>query len=531
MPSAAANFRPVPVPVGNQYVVQNHPGYREAADPTQPTYCTFLASDSGSLPGHYSETTEQPATTKPADGKIEEFTVEPERSDDGDRANAYNIPTQYDIIYATYPNQLFAMNHSMKHRHCDAGKLPCFGTNQCIAKSKWCDSNVDCLDASDETACSCKARLAENRMCDGYVDCPMASDELGCFGCDKFQYSCYGSRKEFEANGESSSLMCYSSIEKCDGFSNCRNGKDESECSMIVKHVGSMLSYAVSSSEGILHHNFKGRWYPVCRNPNSWAVDACEMEVGKLRLEPFLSVKSIQVPGPFIQPNLNQQNQIIDSDPTFSDTCELGKIMDDENHVILVKCPPPQCGSSKLFEQKIPIVRENTNTTRKHRDVEERIVGGIDAKSMEFPFIVAIYKDGNFHCGGSIYNEHWVITAAHCTRSFENHFYEIRAGILRRSSYSPAGQISKVNHVIRHPDYERATMKNDIALMKVKHRLSFNRWVRPICLPSKERSIAGDNWKFAPAAGTICSTLGWGAIREKGPDRNFCSIDRVGRFE
>lgn len=29
---------------------------------------------------------------------------------------------------------------------------------------------------------------------------------------------------------------------------------------------------------------------------------------------------------------------------------------------------------------------------------------------MEFPFIVAIYKDGHFHCGGSIYDEHWVIT-------------------------------------------------------------------------------------------------------------------------
>lgn len=29
---------------------------------------------------------------------------------------------------------------------------------------------------------------------------------------------------------------------------------------------------------------------------------------------------------------------------------------------------------------------------------------------MEFPFIVAIYKDGHFHCGGSIYNEQWVIT-------------------------------------------------------------------------------------------------------------------------
>lgn len=29
---------------------------------------------------------------------------------------------------------------------------------------------------------------------------------------------------------------------------------------------------------------------------------------------------------------------------------------------------------------------------------------------MEFPFIVAIFKDGHFHCGGSIYDEQWIIT-------------------------------------------------------------------------------------------------------------------------
>jgi secreted trypsin-like serine protease len=165
--------------------------------------------------------------------------------------------------------------------------------------------------------------------------------------------------------------------------------------------------------------------------------------------------------------------------------------------------------------------RESSNSTRNSRDADARIVSGIDAKSLEFPFIVAIYKDGHFHCGGSIYNEHWIITAAHCTRNFESHYYEIWVGVLRRSSYSSTAQIVKVSHVIRHEGYEQSTMKNDIALMKVKHHLSFNRWVRPICLPGRGRSSSDDNWKFGPTAGTICSTLGWGAIREKGPDREI----------
>jgi secreted trypsin-like serine protease len=125
-------------------------------------------------------------------------------------------------------------------------------------------------------------------------------------------------------------------------------------------------------------------------------------------------------------------------------------------------------------------------------------VGGINAEPMEFPFIVVIFKDGNFHCGGSIYDEHWIITAAHCTNTFENHFYEVRAGLLRRQSYSPSVQISTVSHVIRHAEYDRSTMKNDIALMRLKTPLSFNRWVRPICLPSKERMGADKNRILAP---------------------------------
>lgn len=367
------------------------------------------------------------------------------------------------------------------------------------------------MDASDETACSCKARLDESRVCDGFVDCPKGEDELGCFGCESFQFSCFTNQTEFEESGKGSSLLCYSSVEKCDGFLNCRNGRDESECSMIVKNLATMLAYSVSHSEGILYRNFKGQWFTVCANPDEWAAEACEMELGKPSGPPVISRKTVQIQGPFIQPNINQQNQIIESQPEFTDNCQIDKDLGDANQIMYVQCSRPKCGSSKLYEPSISF--------RSQRDIETRIVGGTSANPTEFPFIVAIFKDGHFHCGGSILNEDWIITACHCTRTFEYHYFEIRAGILRRSSYSPSAQISKVSHVIRHSEYEQSTMKNDIALMKLKTSLTFNRWVRPICLPSKEKMSTVEDWKFGPAAGTLCSTLGWGSIREKGPDR------------
>lgn len=167
-----------------------------------------------------------------------------DESQDIDEERTYNIPSDSDIIYASYANQMMAYtNRSAGNvmNFCEDGFISCFGSNQCIDKSKWCDSTIDCVDGSDESACSCKARLSKDKICDGYLDCPMGSDEIGCFGCDKFSYSCFSNTNEYKAAKHSSFRKCYTMIDKCDGIENCLNGKDEQDCSMIVRTVGQRL--------------------------------------------------------------------------------------------------------------------------------------------------------------------------------------------------------------------------------------------------------------------------------------------------
>ena len=44
----------------------------------------------------------------------------------------------------------------------------------------------------------------------------------------------------------------------------------------------------------------------------------------------------------------------------------------------------------------------------------DKIVGGDEAAENQFPWIVALFVDDAWFCGGSLISENWVMTAAHC---------------------------------------------------------------------------------------------------------------------
>ena len=45
-----------------------------------------------------------------------------------------------------------------------------------------------------------------------------------------------------------------------------------------------------------------------------------------------------------------------------------------------------------------------------------RVVGGEETAPNEYPWMVAFYYSGKLYCSGSLVNDRYIITAAHCVR-------------------------------------------------------------------------------------------------------------------
>ncbi|XP_073445187.1 acrosin-like [Dendrobates tinctorius] len=146
-------------------------------------------------------------------------------------------------------------------------------------------------------------------------------------------------------------------------------------------------------------------------------------------------------------------------------------------------------------------------------DIGSRIVGGRDAQPGSWPWLVSIQlpidEDTFIHqCGGSILNNHWVVTAAHCFKNHEDDVYSWRLvfGLYQLSVFGPETEIRGISRKIIHENYDLETEENDIAMLSVERPINYNRFIQPACLPRKTSDVS---------VKTDCYIAGWGVLEEE----------------
>ncbi|NWU12798.1 CTRL protease, partial [Cephalopterus ornatus] len=130
----------------------------------------------------------------------------------------------------------------------------------------------------------------------------------------------------------------------------------------------------------------------------------------------------------------------------------------------------------------------------------ERIVNGQNAVPGSWPWQVSLQTlTGSHFCGGSLINQYWVVTAAHC--NFNPSAHVVVLGEYDLSSSAEAVQVRTVSTAITNPGWNPNTMNNDITLLRLSSPAQLGSRVAPISLAPANLVLPNN---------VLAVTTGWG---------------------
>ncbi|XP_017115893.1 phenoloxidase-activating factor 2-like [Drosophila elegans] len=126
------------------------------------------------------------------------------------------------------------------------------------------------------------------------------------------------------------------------------------------------------------------------------------------------------------------------------------------------------------------------------------------AQEAEFPWMVALLElNRKYVAGGALISSDVVITASDVSHNYNANQLIVRAGEwdFRTKTEQLSHVDAGIRLIVRHPEYNRQTGANNVALLFLKTPLRITRHINPICLPTED-------WHFDNFDNCIFS--GWG---------------------
>ncbi|XP_065203065.1 atrial natriuretic peptide-converting enzyme-like [Planococcus citri] len=318
------------------------------------------------------------------------------------------------------------------------------------------------------------------RLCDGVIDCKDLEDEMSCPYCTATDALHCGLNKK-----------CIPQSNLCDDVSDCPDGSDEKNCLSLRPNVTADLHYKTvldtpSYKEGYAVYTRNGTTANICvendmddtfSGPilNKIGESLCRNSAYQnVRRVETKSIKNTNLPSSSVFAKL-QYKRNVDVSFSLSSNCS-------SNRLLHVTCTGIECG---------------IQTTRNYISIE-----GLNkiAKAGDWPWHVALFKDGVHACDATLVSQHWLLTTISCFQGQNKAEWIAKLGTIRLYAKSPWQQERHIVGMIKSP-VEGSTL----VLIKLSSPVIFSHFIRPICLPSGN-ALADDLM--------YCNTLGWTKTRE-----------------
>jgi len=114
-----------------------------------------------------------------------------------------------------------------------------------------------------------------------------------------------------------------------------------------------------------------------------------------------------------------------------------------------------------------------------------RIIGGKDAPNGKYPYQVSLQHAIGHFCGGSILNDKWILTAAHCIKGHMSSLIKVLAGT-NTLDIREYHQSYMADRIIVHEHFDGQEFVNDVGLVRLSKPMEFNDKVQPIQLPNED---------------------------------------------